>query len=167
MSLVPDFVIAILAAWLGALIFTRTPREYVSRVFAWLAFLMTSYGMARVVGALTHAPVIKTGAAHVENGISALLPVVLLHIVLALIDGRRPAQRGVLLGAYVLSSLPSLVLVSPWGRRISVRAMERTIVGIPEPMLAWAWLGFRALIMGLAVWSAWSAWQAEIGRAHV
>ena len=113
MSLVPDFVIAILAAWLGALIVTRTPREYVSRVFAWLALLMASYGMARVVGALTHTPGIKAGAAHVENGISALLPVVLLHIVLALIDGRHPAQRAALLGAYFLSGLASLIFVSP------------------------------------------------------
>ena len=160
MSLVPDLVIAILAAWLGAVIFTRTPHEYVSRVFAWLALLMTSYGVVRAVGALTRVAGIKAGTARMENGISALLPAVLLHIVLALIGARRPAQRGALLGAYLLSGLASLSFLLPRGRRISVRAMERTIAGVPEPVLAWAWLGFRAVILGLAVWSAWDAWRA-------
>jgi hypothetical protein len=48
-------------------------------VFAWLRLLMTSYGMVRVVGALTRVAGIKAGAAHVENAISAAAAV-LLHI---------------------------------------------------------------------------------------
>ena len=84
MLVAPDFLIAILAAWLGVSVITRTPREYAARVFAWATLLLTLYGTARMLGGLTTSEAVVQGAGRVEYAVNSLLPAALLHITLAL-----------------------------------------------------------------------------------
>lgn len=49
LPLVPDFLIAVLAAWLGASVVARTPRQYIARVFGLLTTLTALWATARVV----------------------------------------------------------------------------------------------------------------------
>lgn len=169
MQSIPDFIFALLATWLGAVVISRTPRALVARVFGWLTCLITLYGAARVVGALTTSTSVATSAARVEYGVGALLPVALLHIVLALTAGRRPTtiQRRILRFSYGLSAMVGLFLFLTGQRGFRIQIWEYWLVGVPEGIWALFWAGFRGFCMVLAIWWAWRAWRvAESGGAR-
>ena len=129
-TIIPDFLIAVLATWLGASVVTLTLRESASRVFGLLTLLTMLWATSRVVGTLTDAAAVVRGAARTENAVSALLPAALLHIVLVFTVGRRLSwmQRAALLAAYVVSGCVVLIFQSGIGRRISVRGTDRSIL---------------------------------------
>ena len=49
LPIVPDFLIAVLAVWLGASVVTRTPRDYLARVFGLFSGLLALWTLSRVV----------------------------------------------------------------------------------------------------------------------
>lgn len=163
LSIVPDFLIAVLAAWLGASVVTRTPRDSLARVFGLLTALTALWATSRVVGRLTSDAGVWTAVVGVEAGVASLLPAALLQIVLAFTAGRqtrRVAQRAVVLAAYGAGLVVAILSIFDRQRPITVRPPYRQIGGLPGPLLGWAWIGFRAAVLGLAVWWAWRAWQA-------
>ena len=161
MLVAPDLLIAILAAWLGVSVITRTPREYAARVFAWATLLLTLYGTSRMVGQLTSSEAVVRGAGRVEYATNSLLPAALLHITLVVTGDRRlnAVQRAVLVAAYIAGAAAAIVFALTGVRGLSTAAVGRTAFGLREAPLAWAWVVFRVLVMGLASWWAWGAWH--------
>ncbi len=161
LAIVPDFLIAVLAAWLGASVVSRNPRDYPSRPFAILTALLALWGATRVVRALSSAPPVRDTVLSVEAAVAATLPAALLHITLALTTGRRwpPARRAALAVAYAAGLLVGALSVADRAQPIAVTPPYRTLAGLPGPALGWGWIGLRAAIMALAVWWAWRAWR--------
>ncbi|MGN6699041.1 MAG: histidine kinase N-terminal 7TM domain-containing protein, partial [Thermomicrobiales bacterium] len=87
--IVPDFLIAVLATWLGAGVLARTPRYQVSRVFALLTLLLALWSAAQIGEYLTGADGVRRTLQSCEATAAALLPAALLHLVLAFTQGRR------------------------------------------------------------------------------
>src|SRR4051812_7056454 len=107
---IPDFLITLLAAWLGALVITRQPGAYIARVFSWLTLLTALYSAARVVEAVATVPAVVNVASRIEYGVGALLPAALLHIVFAFTSGSHAdaTKRIVTRGVYGVSAAFSL-----------------------------------------------------------
>lgn len=160
---VPDFLIAVLAAWLGASVVTRAPRDYVTRVFGLLTALLTLWATARVIWRLTSDPAVGTTLLGVEAALAAFLPAALLHFVLAFTapTRRRPAQRAALLFAYGVGALASVLSVADRRHPIAIRPPYLELAGLPGPALGWGWIACRAAVLALAVWWVWRAWRAE------
>ncbi|MGN6562817.1 MAG: BTAD domain-containing putative transcriptional regulator, partial [Thermomicrobiales bacterium] len=43
---------------------------------------------------------------------------------------------------------------------IAVRPPNRSLAGLPGPVVGWLWIGIRVCLLGLAVWWVWRAWRA-------
>ncbi len=70
---------------------------------------------------------------------------------------RHGSARGAAVGALSLANRDEPV---------AVNAPHLAIGGATGPVLGWGWVGFRALVLGLAVWWTIRAWRGE-GRAGV
>jgi DNA-binding SARP family transcriptional activator len=162
LSVGAEFVVAVLATWLGMLVLTRTPRALPARVFALLTALIAIWGAVRVVGQLTADDGVRRVASGMEAAIAPLLLAAFLHFVLAITArGRwRAAQRIALAVAYGTGILVAILSLANRDHPIAIRPPYRTLGGIAAPVLGWGWIGMRAVILGLAVWWVWRAWQA-------
>ncbi|HEU5326996.1 MAG TPA: histidine kinase N-terminal 7TM domain-containing protein [Thermomicrobiales bacterium] len=161
--IVPDFLIAVLATWLGAGVLARTPRYQVSRVFALLTLLLALWSTAQIGEYLTGADGVRRTLHGCEATAAALLPAALLHLVLAFTQGRRwgRPQRAALILAYALGAVVAVLSLTDRQHPIAVRPPNRSLAGLPGPTVGWLWIGVRACILGLAVWWVWRAWRAE------
>lgn len=167
MTIVPEFIIAVLAAWLGATVVARAPRDQVTRVFGLLTLLVAVWGAARVLVTLSDSPSVREAVISAEVLAAALLPAALLHLVLATSqDKRRALVRRVILGvAYAAGAVVGLLSAADRARPIAISPPNRSLLGIPGEWVGWGWIALRAAIIGLAVWWSWQAWRA--GRQSI
>ena len=56
LDLLPAFLMAVLACWLGLSLLVRSPLDSPTRAFAWLCLHLTLYGLAIVLGRWTPSP---------------------------------------------------------------------------------------------------------------
>ncbi|MDQ6603246.1 MAG: hypothetical protein M3Z19_11020 [Chloroflexota bacterium] len=162
LSVSAEFVVAVLATWLGAVALTRTPRALPARVFALLTCLIAAWGAVRVVGHLTADNGVRRAASGAEIAIAPLLLAAFLHFIFAATARRRweRAQSVALAVAYGVGLLVAVLSLADRDHPIAVRPPYRTIGGSAAPLLGWAWIGFRALLLALTVWWVWRAWRA-------
>ncbi len=73
-NILPDFLVAVLAAWLGATVLSRTRREYPQLVFGLLTLLAATWGMSRVIYRLSGDGTVRAVADSVTAGVATLLP---------------------------------------------------------------------------------------------
>ncbi len=160
LSVSAEFVVAVLAMWLGSVALTRTPRAPSARVFALLTALIATWGAVRVVERLTTDDGVRRVASGAEIAVAPFLLAAFLHFVLAVtVHGRWDrAQWIVLAVAYGAALLITVLSLADRDHPIAVRPPYRTVGGIGAPIPGWAWIGFRAVILALAVWWVWRAW---------
>lgn len=156
-----DFVVAVLATWLGAVVLTRTPHALAARVFALLTSLIAAWGALRVVGHLTMDATVRQWASSGEVAVAPLLLAAFLHFILVITmrEQWRVTQRVALVAAYGLGFLVAVLSLTDRNHPIAVRPPYRTIGDVAAPVLGWSWIGFRALVLALAVWWVWQEWR--------
>jgi hypothetical protein len=163
LSYVPDFVLVVIAAWLGATILGRPSRSASSVMFAVLSFSVAVWASAWIVHRLTASAEARVAAGSITAVAGALLPALLVHLVLLLAEIRpwSMVQRSVVALAYGLAIV--------FGGASALAEENRAfgpgvaVLGIPGPILDWSWVGFRIVVLGLA---AWWIWEAQAGRGR-
>lgn len=160
-TILPDFLVTVLAAWLGAGVVARAPRDYVTRPFALLTALLALWGAARVIAGLSGDATVREIGRAGEAGAAGLLPAALLHIAVALTAGRRwrRHQRALVGAAYAIGLAVSLNNLVNRDRPIGLNPPHLALGGLSGEALGALWLGVRATILALAVWTAWRAWR--------
>src|SRR5690349_12420623 len=106
LELLPAFLMAVLACWLGLSLLVRSPRDRAAQAFAWLCLNLILYGLTIVLAQLARAPAAGPFLNRIRLAETALLPPVFLHFVM-LVSGvryRLPFQRGVLLVSYAVGA---------------------------------------------------------------
>ncbi len=162
LSVSAEFVVAVLATWLGAVALTRTPRALAARVFALLTALVAAWGALRVIGYLTSDGAVRRAVSGGEIAIAPLLLAAFLHFVLVVtMRGRwRVTQRVALALAYGAGAVVALLSLTDRDHPIALRAPYRALGGIDAPILGWGWIACRAVILALTVWWVWQPWCA-------
>lgn len=165
LSYAPDFVLVVVAAWLGATVLARTPRNAGSRMFALLSLAVAVWGTAWIVRRLSHSAEVAALAGSVTAVAGALLPALLVHLVLVLAEIRPwgSVKRAVVVLAYVVAIVFGGASALVEGNRAF--GSEVRVLGIPGPVLDWSWIVFRIGILALAAWWIWAA-QTGRARAH-
>ncbi|HEX5692436.1 MAG TPA: hypothetical protein VFX76_20615, partial [Roseiflexaceae bacterium] len=141
-ELLPAFLMAVLACWLGLSLLVRVPRDRTAQVFAWLCLNLTLYGLTIVLGRLTAAPDVVPMLNRLQLAATALLPPVFLHFMMrvAAVPRLLTIQRGVLWVSYFVGSalaLYAMVGVAPQLSELPPR--------FPGGLLAIIWTANRAL----------------------
>ncbi len=167
MTTLPEFIISVLAAWLGATVVARAPRDRVTRVFGLLTLLVAVWGAARVLVNLSNSPPVRNTLLSAEVLAAGLLPAALLHLVLATSqEKRRVTMRTLVLGvAYTAGGVVGILSATDRTRPVAISPPNRSLLGIPGDWVGWSWIALRAVIIGLAVWWSWQAWRA--GRESI
>ncbi len=107
----PDFLMAVLACWLGLSLYIRAPRDQTTPVFAWFCLTLALYGLTALLPLLTDpgAPVVQHALDRGQLIATVLTPVAFFHFIAVLTTGSyRPIMRQVLLGVFYI---PAVILV--------------------------------------------------------
>jgi DNA-binding SARP family transcriptional activator len=170
LEIVAHGVTAILATWLGLVVLTRAGRQPGARVFALLTGYLVVWSVAIIVQRLTADPETLSGPLNAIEDVAAfLLPVGTLHIALSLaVEGRRStAQNVLLLATYAISGIMAAGAALFPDQQFSVSPPHFELSGIPGEVFGWAWIGFRMLIFGAALYwiiRALDAAGADVAR---
>jgi len=159
----PDFVLVVIAAWLGATVVARNVRSAGAAMFALLSLTVAVWAGAWTVRRLATVEAAQTVAGSITAIAGALLPALLVHLVLVL-AGRRPwtsIERFVVALAYLVAIV--FGTASALAADNVAFGPEMTFVGIPGPVINWSWVAFRVVVLGLA---AWWVWAAQEGRGR-
>ncbi len=153
MELIPDFLLALLAAWLGANVVIRGWRERGTRVFGLLTALVATWSMLRVVQSLTSKESIRDAAGTAEAGVAPMLPAALLHAVFAFVDEHRwrRAQRLALAIAYGVGLVASFLAVTSAGNGIATGPSVLDRLGLPANSITWGGIILRGLTILVAM----------------
>ena len=155
-------ITALLATWLGLTVLVRSPRRLSSRVFAFLALLLLVWSVAIMIERLPHALGVNRGLGAVEVIAAFLLPAATVHVAVALtVEGRMSAlQRLVCTAAYVVCGAAAALAAIDPALELRVTPPQFSLPGIPGPVFGWAWIAFRLLLFGFAIY-----WIAAALRA--
>jgi DNA-binding SARP family transcriptional activator/GAF domain-containing protein len=156
LDLLPAFLMAVLACWLGLSLLVRSPRDRAAQAFAWLCLNLTLYGLAIVLGRLAHTPAAGPALNRLQLVETALLPPVFLHFVILVVGVRRmlPLQRGVLLLSYAVGA--GLAGYALLGQAPSLAEQPPRFPGVP---LTVVWAAQRALPLLLALALTWISYR--------
>jgi DNA-binding SARP family transcriptional activator len=101
----PDFVMTVLACWLGLSLWVRAPRERTAVAFAWLCLNLAIYGMSAVLSLLTSSFSAAIVLDRVQLIATLTTPVAFLHFVIVLVGVEKPPrwQRAALALGYALA----------------------------------------------------------------
>lgn len=146
-------VTAVLAMWLGLLVLTRGRRPSGAWVFAVLCGLLVIWSVAIIVQRTGTETGIHAVVNLVEDTAAFLLPAVTLHIALVVaIEGRRPrGATALLLSAYALAAVTIVQAAVDPQHPIVVNGPSWSPLGIPGPIVGWAFILARAVIWGMAI----------------
>src|SRR3954470_6146710 len=92
LTVLPAFLMAVLACWLGLSLLVRAPRDRPTQAFAWLCLHLTVYGLTIVLPDLTDAAPVQHVLEQIQLVETLLLPPVFFHFILVLV-GDGPASR--------------------------------------------------------------------------
>jgi hypothetical protein len=144
---------AILATWLGLTVLSRAPSQRAPRVFGWVTLLLLIWSVSILVERTTSSRDVATYFNSLEDVAAFLLPAAALHIVLAFtVEGPyAPWESAILTFAYLVGALMGAQQVLDPGHPVYVTAPRLEIPGISGVVLAWAWIGFRMAVFGVAI----------------
>src|SRR5262245_8752784 len=149
LELLPAFLMAVLACWLGLSLLVRAPGDRPTRAFAWLCFHLTLYGLTTLLPELTASPSARSSLQLVQVVETVLLPPVFLHFIIELVaDGRVPPWQWATLGLFyaVGLAMAGYAIVFP-DRMEALAGSLRFPDGAPLAL----WTAQRALPMLLAL----------------
>jgi hypothetical protein len=157
-----DFVVTVLALWLGTLVLARTPRTVPARVFAFLAVLIAAWGALRIVGQLTTDDAVRRHANSAEVAIAPFLIAAFQHVVVTITSRERwrTSQWIAVVAGYVVGLLAAILSLADREHPISITPPNRSLGAIPGSAVGWGWSAFRASLFGLTIWWAWQARRA-------
>jgi DNA-binding SARP family transcriptional activator len=92
LTVLPAFLMAVLACWLGLSLLVRAPRDRPTQAFAWLCLHLTIYGLTIVLPDLTDAARVRYVLELIQVVETVLLPPVFFHFILVLV-GDQPYAR--------------------------------------------------------------------------
>jgi DNA-binding SARP family transcriptional activator len=156
LDLLPAFLMAVLACWLGLSLLVRSPRDRAAQAFAWLCLNLTLYGLTIVLARLARAPDAGPTLNRLQLVETALLPPVFLHFIMLVAGVRRllALQRGVLALSYaVAAGLAGYALL---GQAPSLAEQPPRFPGFP---LTVVWAAQRALPLLLAIVLTWISYR--------
>jgi DNA-binding SARP family transcriptional activator len=147
-ELLPAFLMAVLACWLGLSLLVRAPRDRTAQVFAWLCLNLTMYGLTIVLGRLAGEPAALPVLNRLQLAETALLPAVFLHFMIRVAEVARMSrmQHGVLGLSYVLGA--ALTVYALVGGAPELRELPPSF---PNGVLTLVWTANRALPLLLAL----------------
>jgi hypothetical protein len=162
-SYVPDFVLVVVAAWLGATVLARSPRRAGARLFALLSLVVAIWSAAWIVRRLSTVEEVAAMAGSVTAIAGSLLPALLVHLVLVLGRARPPstAQQVVVASAYAVAVVFGMASALAPGNRAFGPGV--VILGVPGPVIDWSWVTFRVAILALASWWIWESQRERAG----
>src|ERR671923_2356098 len=110
LTIIPDFVVAIFAAWLGVSVLVRTPRDRVARIFGLVTGLVAVWSSSWLVRRLESDADVQLVAGGVTAVAGTLLPAALLHLVGRFSSSQEEwrSRRLLVWGAYVACGLVGL-----------------------------------------------------------
>src|SRR5689334_20295155 len=90
-TVLPAFLMAVLASWLGLSLLVRAPRDRPAQAFAWLCLNLTLYGVSIVLPNISQAEGPRQLMAQIQLIETVLLPPVFPHFISVLVgDGPPP-----------------------------------------------------------------------------
>lgn len=140
LDLLPAFLLAVLACWLGLSLLVRAPRDRAARAFAWLCLHLTIYGLTITLGEMTTATTVALALSRAQIAETVLLPAVWLHfvIVIAAVSRAAWAQSAALTLFYAVGVLlAGLALFSP------AMALDDGLMRFPGDLLTLLWVAQR------------------------
>jgi DNA-binding SARP family transcriptional activator len=148
LDLLPAFLMAVLACWLGLSLLVRAPHDRATQAFAWLCLHLALYGMAIVLGRLAQAPAAGPVLSRLQLFETALLPPVFLQFIMLVAGVRwgRAAQSIALVLAYIVGT--GLAAYALLGHDAALVAAAPSF---PDGSLALIWTAQRALPLLLAL----------------
>jgi len=144
---------AILATWLGLTVVSRATSQRAPRVFGWTSLLLLVWSVSILVERTTTDAAVATRLNAVENIAAFLLPAAVLHIVLAFaVEGRYAGwQSGALSLAYGVGAVMGLQQLIDPAHPVAISMPRLELSWVSGVVLAWAWIGFRIAVFGLAI----------------
>jgi hypothetical protein len=163
-SFSPDFVLVVVAAWLGATVLARSPRRAGAGLFALLSLAVAIWSAAWIVRRLSTEADVSAIAGSVTAIAGSLLPALLVHLVLVLSRAGRwsKVQQLIVASAYLVAV--AFGMASALAADNRAFGPEVVILGVPGPVIDWSWVAFRVVILALA---AWWIWASQRGRERV
>jgi GAF domain-containing protein len=148
LDLLPAFLMAVLACWLGLSLLVRAPHDGPTRAFAWLCLNLILYGLTIVLAGLPHTPEVEATLNRLQLVETALLPPVFLHFILLVAGGWRAlaAQRAALALSYAVGL--ALAAYALFGQDPILAAQPPRF---PAGPLTAIWTAARALPLLLAL----------------
>lgn len=159
----PDFLMVVVAAWLGLGLLVRAPHNRVFRAFAFFCVHMALYGITAIQYQLTTSPAVADVLGRAELVATALAPPSFLLFIIALTTSGRikPAHTwfftlfyatGLMLAAYaIFGNLPQPVAQTlPWTQWQEPR--------FPDGIINWASTAQRVIPLFVALFLMWNAY---------
>jgi DNA-binding SARP family transcriptional activator len=156
LDLLPAFLMAVLACWLGLSLLVRSPRDRAAQAFAWLCLNLTLYGLTIVLAGLASTPAAGPTLNRLQLVETALLPPVFLHFIMLVAGVRRllMLQRGVLVLSYAVAA--GLSVYALLGQAPSLSEPPPRFPGFP---LMVVWAAQRAVPLLLAIALTWISYR--------
>lgn len=167
----PDFLLTVLASWLGLSLLVRAPHDRATRAFAWFCLNLALYGATSLLPQLTSDPAVGAAFNRLQLAITALAPAAFLHFIAILTTPAQvPRALYLLIGVFYLTgaalalyalggALPAPAQPFPgWSRWGEPR--------FPVGPLDWAWTAQRILPLLLATMLIWRAYRRATNDAH-
>jgi DNA-binding SARP family transcriptional activator len=156
LDLLPAFLMAVLACWLGLSLLVRSPRDRAAQAFAWLCLNLTLYGLTIVLARLAPTAAVDAFLNRVQLVETALLPPVFLHFIMLVAGVQRALglQRAVLALSYVVGA--GLSGYALFGQHPMLFEQPPRFPGLP---LMVVWAAQRALPLLLAIVLTWTSYR--------
>src|SRR5689334_2157016 len=142
LDLLPTFVMAVLASWLGLSLLARSPRDPAAQTFGWLCFNLTLYALSITLAEMSASATVRAAAERLQVVETVVLPPVWLHFISVVTQERqtRLLQRSTLLGAYAVGTAMAVyALVAP------MQVLPGGQLSFPPGLLTAIWTLHRAL----------------------
>ncbi|MBK9715786.1 MAG: GAF domain-containing protein [Kouleothrix sp.] len=147
LNVLPAFLMAVLACWLGLSLLVRAPRDGATQAFAWLCLHLTIYGLTTVLPTLSKSPEVRGVLELIQIVETVTLPPVFLHFIMVLVrNGLLPPWQ---LGALAFFYLSGLALAG-YALLFPLQTWDSGGLYFP-PALTIPWTLQRALPMLLAL----------------
>ncbi len=165
----PDFLLAVIACWLGLGLLVRAPHDRIAQAFAWFCVCLSLYGLTGLLPQLTSAAGISYGIGRWHLLATVMAPAAFLHFIMVLTRPDQLALRhwvplglcyavALGMGGYALSGALPDPLMLPWSRWGELR--------FPAGPLSWAWAAQRVLPLLLCVALIWRSLRSEAGMVQ-
>ncbi|MEO7912650.1 MAG: BTAD domain-containing putative transcriptional regulator [Roseiflexaceae bacterium] len=159
LTVLPAFLMAVLACWLGLSLLVRAPRDRPTQAFAWLCLHLTMYGLTIVLPDLTDAAPVQHVLELIQLVETLLLPPVFFHFIMVLVsDGPAPLWQYVAL----ITGYASGLALAGYAFLGAMIARPNGALFFPTPLLL-PWTLQRALPMLLALLLMFLSYRRAVG----